>query len=95
MSDEYSLYDAKAHLSRIVRQVREGGGSVVITVHGEPAVEIRPYTPPPMDIEARWAALEANGVVSRPTARPSDAPWKTVGKRTGGLKRFLEERGEE
>ena len=95
MSDHYSLYDAKAHLSKIIRQVRESGTSVVITVHGQPAVEIRVYEAPPMDVEARWSALEGTGVVSRPAGRPGDAPWKPVGKRPGGLKRFLEDRGKE
>lgn len=37
----YSLYETKARLSVIVRQVRDGD-SVIVTVHGEPAVEIRP-----------------------------------------------------
>ena len=35
MPRKVSLYEAKTNLSGLVRQVREGG-SVVITVHGEP-----------------------------------------------------------
>ena len=92
MSDRYSLFEAKAHLSRIVRQVRENGRSAVITVHGEPAVEIRPYQPLPSDLETRWAEFDARGVISLAKRRPSEVPWKTMGKRPGALKRFLADR---
>lgn len=34
----FSLYDAKARFSEIVRMVREGT-SVTVTVHGEPVAE--------------------------------------------------------
>lgn len=40
MSDTYSLYEAKAKLSAIVRRVREGCRAIV-TVHGKPVAEIR------------------------------------------------------
>ena len=92
MADKYSLYEAKAHLSRIVRQIREGGGPVLVTVHGEPAVEIRAYQPLPSDLTARWAELEARGIVSRANRKPADAPWKPIAKRPGALKRFLADR---
>jgi prevent-host-death family protein len=88
----YSLYEAKANLSKIVRQIREGGAPVVITVHGEPAVEIRAYQQLPDDLDARWAELEARGVIARPTVKPADAAWKPVAKRRGALKRFLADR---
>ncbi len=95
MADTYSLYDAKAQLSRIVRQVREGGRSVVITVHGEPAVEIRRYEPLPMDLESRVAELKARGYIRPALRSPKDVEWKTVAKRPGALKRFLDERRED
>lgn len=95
MSDEYSLYDAKAKLSQIVRQVRERGGSVVVTVHGRPVVEIRPYQPDSADLDVRYAELEAKGIITPAKAGPRDAPWKPVARRSGGLKRFLDERGDE
>jgi 16S rRNA (cytidine1402-2'-O)-methyltransferase len=59
--DEYPLYEAKARLSSLVRQVREGR-SVVITVHGEPVAELRPYQPPerpPQTLAERIKELEA------------------------------------
>ena len=46
MAEEYSIYDAKAKLSALVRQVREGR-SFVITVHGQPVAELRPIEPKP------------------------------------------------
>ena len=95
MADQYSLYDAKAQLSRIVRQVREGGGTVVITVHGEPAVEIRRYQPLPVDFEARVAELEARGMIRPALRKPSEVSWTPGIRRPGGLKRFLDERNED
>lgn len=96
MSDEYSLYDAKANFSKIVKQVREGGRAVVITVHGEPAVEIRAYKPLPIELEARIAEMIARGIIRPAKRSPRDLAWKPgVAKRPGGLKRFLDERYED
>ena len=92
MSNEIPLYEAKANLSRIVRQVREGGASVVVTVHGQPVVEIRRYEPLPNDLGARYAELEARGIITPAKRRPRDAPWKPRAKRAGALQRFLDER---
>lgn len=92
MSDQYSLYEAKSNFSKIVRQVREGRGPVVVTVHGEPAVEIRAYTPMPTDIDARLAELVSRGIMTPATRNPRDVPWRPVAKRPGALKRFLDER---
>ncbi len=91
MRDTYSLYEAKAKLSAIVRRVREGH-TVVVTVHGEPAVEIRPVSAEPADLVSRLAEMEQHGTLA-PAANP-DAPL-TVGRRkAGALKRFLAERSE-
>jgi len=93
MANQYSLYDAKANLSRIVRQVRETGQSVVVTVHGEPAVEIRAYTALPLDLESRIVELKARGVVKASAQNPVDYVWKArKQKRQGGLQRFLDDR---
>ena len=86
MKDTYSLYEAKARLSALVRQVREGR-RVVITVHGKPAVELRPVQPVAGGIEARIAELEARGALLR-AANPG-ARLKLGAKRAGALKRFL------
>ena len=40
------LAHAKARLSQVVRTVRDSGQPVVITVNGQPAVEVRPIQTP-------------------------------------------------
>ncbi len=90
MRDTYSLYEAKAKLSAIVRQVREGR-RVVITVHGEPAVEIRPVEKSGEEgLEARLTRLEERGTLVR--RDPAVARLEPVAKRAGALQRFLAER---
>ena len=91
MRTTYSLYEAKARLSAIVRQVREGH-SVIVTVHGEPAVEIRPVGPPPADLAGRLEDLAQRGVLLEP--HDPDAPLAAGPRKRGALKRFLAERNE-
>ena len=57
MRDSYSLSEAKAQLSAIIRQVRDGH-HVVVTLHGKPAAEIRPIESKPQSIEERFAQME-------------------------------------
>lgn len=89
----YSLYETKAHLSAIVRQVREGG-SVIVTVHGEPAVEIRPVAKSTAKAlsrnEARYLELIASGEII--PARDPKAKMKIGEHIPGALQRFLDER---
>ncbi len=85
----YSLYDAKAKLSAIVRKVREGH-HVTITLHGEPVAEIRPVAKAETGLAARLKELEERGVLT-PAVDPR-APLKAIAKRPGALKRFLNER---
>jgi prevent-host-death family protein len=94
MPDEYSLYDAKAKLSALVRQVREGR-SVIITVHGEPVAELRPYQKPdrPQTVEERIAELTARGEIIPARMKPSDpAAFRLGSPRPGALQRFLDDR---
>lgn len=97
MPKHYSLYEAKAKLSALVREVREGG-SIVITVHGEPVAELRPVGPEPthQTLEEREAELTARGVLTPATMSVREAlalqrnqTFKPV---PGGLQRFLDER---
>jgi prevent-host-death family protein len=95
MAKEYSIYDAKAKLSALVRQVRETGQSFVITVHGEPLAEMRPFEQiaKPDTLAERVAALEAIGAISPSRLRPGERPTFPVGEpQPGALQRFLEER---
>ena len=89
MRDTYSLYEAKARFSAIIRHVREGR-QVVVTVHGEPVAEIRPIAPDEGGLEARLARLQERGILLR--GDPAAAPMRTVVKRRGALKQFLAER---
>ncbi|HLA88855.1 MAG TPA: type II toxin-antitoxin system prevent-host-death family antitoxin [Gemmatimonadaceae bacterium] len=89
MRDTYSLYEAKAKLSAIVRRVREGR-SVVVTLHGEPVAEIRPLPASSGGLETRLAILVERGVVTRPARRPSRL--RPLVRRPGALGRFLSER---
>lgn len=93
MADEYSLYEAKAKLSSLVRQVREGR-TVVITVHGVPAAELRPIdaSAVPQTLEERLNELEARGVILKGRRGSRAAAFPVGDTKRGALKRFLEER---
>lgn len=89
MRNTYSLYEAKAKFSAIVRKVREGQ-PVIVTVRGEPVVEIRPIAGKNQGIEARIKELEERGIIS-PAENPR-AKFKPGAHVPGALKRFLDER---
>ncbi|MGQ0639383.1 MAG: type II toxin-antitoxin system Phd/YefM family antitoxin [Gemmatimonadaceae bacterium] len=94
MRDEYSLYDAKAKLSALVRLVREGR-SVIITLHGKPAAELRAIDENvrPKSLDERLAELDARRAIVRAGRKPSDAAAFPMGpRRPGALKRFLKQR---
>lgn len=89
MRDTYSLYEAKAKLSAIIRKVREGR-PVVVTLHGEPVAEIRSIPSPRGGLGPRMEQLVERGIILRPVAGASK-PRQTV-RRPGALKRFLDDR---
>lgn len=89
MRDTYSLYEAKAKLSAIIRKVREGR-PVVVTLHGEPVAEIRSIAPRHRGLGARMEQLVERGIVVR-TPQPGATPGPVV-KRPGALRRFLNDR---
>ena len=89
MRDTYSLYEAKARLSAIVRRVRDGH-RVIVTVRGEPVAEIRPLAPPAAGLARRVEQLAERGVLVR-GAGPAPGRWP-VARRPGALARFLAER---
>jgi prevent-host-death family protein len=94
MPDEYPLYDAKAKLSALVREVREGR-SFVITVHGKPVAELRPYEPPPkaQTLAERIAELTAKGLITPSRLVPGETGSLRVGPHIpGALQRFLDDR---
>jgi prevent-host-death family protein len=87
--DTYSLYEAKAKLSAIIRRVREGR-RVLVTVRGEPVAEIRPVDPEAGDLAARLARLIERRVVI--PAEEAGAAIRPVARKPGALGRFLAER---
>ncbi len=89
MRNTYSLYETKARLSAIVRMVREGN-TVVVTLHGEPVVEIRPIESHGSGLKARMDELADRGVLVRSAQLPQLS--STVVRKPGALKRFLAER---
>jgi prevent-host-death family protein len=94
MADEYSLSEAKARLSSLVRRVREGR-SIIITVHGVPAAELRPIDASirPQTLKERLAELTERGGIVPARRSPRDRDAFPIGPPTpGALKRFLEER---
>jgi prevent-host-death family protein len=94
MTHEYPLYDAKARLSSLVRQVREGA-TVVITVHGERVAELRPYVAPQAEngLEQRMAELAARGALIPPRLTAGESHSLRLGDRDPGVvQRFLDER---
>ena len=83
----YSIYEAKAKLSEIIRQVKRNR-RIVITERGRDVAQVVPVQ---ADLDQRLADLAAAGVLSRATlVRPGDV--RPVARRRGALKRFLEER---
>ncbi|HJS43775.1 MAG TPA: type II toxin-antitoxin system prevent-host-death family antitoxin [Gemmatimonadales bacterium] len=93
MAIAYSLYDAKAKLSEILRRVREGD-TVTITYRGEPVAEIRRIGPKPRTLDERIRELEARGVIVRPSPARRRGTLRSLARRPGALKRFLRERDE-
>ena len=89
MRNTYSLYEAKAKLSAIIRKVREGQPAIV-TLHGKPVVEIRAIERQDEGIEARLRELRERGILSGP--ENPRAKFKSVARIPGALKQFLEDR---
>ena len=90
MGVTYSVYEAKARFSEVIRQVREGK-TVTVSYRGEPVAEIRPTPKPEHETLAdRLAALERAGVLVS-----SGKPWRHIAsedRRPGVVERFLAER---
>ena len=87
----YSIYEAKARFSEVIRQVREGK-TVTVSYRGEPVAEISPIERQQKPtLEQRLGDLERQGVLVRSRARHALRP---VGRREGALARFLAQRHE-
>jgi len=87
--DSYSLYEAKTQLSAIVRQVREGQ-TVTVTLHGEPAVEIRPVARSAETTEEWFNEMVERGIFIPAKSKIRD--FKMGAPVPGALARFLADR---
>ena len=85
----YSIYEAKARFSEVIRKVR-AGQRVVIAYRGEEIAEIRPLENRGGSLEKTIARLEEQGVLGRPP-KPS-GPLRPLARKPGALRRFLESR---
>jgi prevent-host-death family protein len=57
MTNSVSLFEAKAHLSELVKHVAETGQGIAISVRGKPKVRLVPYDDPPAVPDA-WDVRE-------------------------------------
>ena len=92
MARTYSIYEAKARFSEVIREVREGE-TVTVSYRGEPVAEIRAIqrseTP---TLDDRLDDLERRGALVRPAAPNRD--FRMQARKPGALARFLNERAE-
>ena len=90
MAINYSIYEAKARFSEVIRKVREGR-VVTVSYRGEPVAEIRSVGRE-STLDERLEDLERSGSLVR-SAHPRQT-FRPVARRPGALLRFLAERGE-
>ncbi len=91
MSSDYSVYEAKAKLSEILRLVK-ADREVVITERGRRIARIIPYVADAEpDLEERLDALRQRGQIKAARVSPQELTVKWE-KRPGALERFLGDR---
>jgi len=90
MEKQYSIYDAKAKLSEIIRLVKQNR-RVTITERGEPVALVIMYnTEEKFNSDERLKELEHNGILVR-AKKNIFKTFKGV-KKNGGLERFIASR---
>ena len=87
----YSIYEAKARFSEVIRLVRQGR-TVTVTYRGEPVARIQPLESEATEFEERLRHFEDVGVL-RPPLDPT-VGLERIARRSGALGRFLAEREE-
>lgn len=86
MRDVYSIYDAKAHLSQLLKRVK-AGKEIVISERGTPIVKMVPISQE-QNFSERLVHLKSLGVI---LPRKNKKQAKGL-SRPGALKRFLKDR---
>lgn len=90
MQRRYSIYEAKARLSELIRAVKRRQ-RVTITERGRPVAEVVPCEPTEgREMEQRLAQLHAAG--SLIAARRPPPSIASIARRPGALRRFLRDR---
>lgn len=88
--DTYSTYEAKAHLSELLRKVQQRR-RIVITSHGRPIAQVLPFDPAEDETFAqRVERLRASGLIEGANLEATEL--EPVAKRRGALARFLADR---
>ena len=89
MTRSYSIYEAKAKLSELIRLVKQKQ-SIYITDRGVPVAQVIPIENKTSSLEERLQTLQQLGLASKVTVRTKTI--KSLASRPGTLKRFLDER---
>jgi prevent-host-death family protein len=90
---EYSVNEAKSHLTEVLRQVKEKR-EIILTERGKRIARIVPYEPEDEEtIDERVERWTAEGRVTPAQASPKTIKIAPHGKAPGALARFLAERG--
>ena len=89
MAHPYPVHEAKAKLSEILRQVKQGR-SVTISERGREIARVVPVERP-RDLATRLEHLQRDGVILPP--RGATDTIRPIARRRGAVRRFLESRG--
>lgn len=89
MGARYSIYEAKAKLSEIIRIVKKNR-SVVITERGKEVARVVPVEEP-QTAEARIAEFERLGIIQPATADPREV-MRPIARRPGTLAQLFADR---
>ena len=89
MGKQYSIYDAKAKLSELIRFVKKSG-RVTITERGKPVAQVIPFSEGEVTLEEKLKELIQSGHIVPAKLKPADI--EPIAKRPGSLRRFLESR---
>lgn len=87
MAKRYSIYEAKAHFSELLRRVKNGA-EVTVTERGTPIAKVIPFAAQE-SFEERLQALSRSGQIIPRSKRGFHFSGRAV---AGALKRFLDER---
>lgn len=87
MAQRYSIYEAKAHLSELLRNVK-GGAEVTVTERGAPIAKVIPF-PKKEALKERLIRLKNSSHLQPRYRQEFSFSYPPV---PGGLQRFLKER---